>query len=131
MNAKFKSAMVIDDNQIDLYIASRVISKTKFADNILTYTSAADALQYLKEHEHRPMSLPEILFVDIYMPGMSGFEFMQAFASLSETIKKHCHAYIVSSTIDENDIERTKKDPNIMGFQEKPINNEFLDRIAS
>jgi len=131
MNAKFKSAMVIDDNQIDLYIASRVISKTKFADNILTYTSAADALQYLKEHENRPMALPEILFVDIYMPGMSGFEFMQAFAKLPEAIKKRCQAYIVSSTIDENDIERTKRDPNIMGFQEKPINNEFLDRIAS
>ena len=129
MNGKFSSAMVIDDNQIDLYIASRLIVKQHFADNILTYTSAADALQYLIDHEDRPWTLPEILFVDIYMPGMSGFEFMEAFDTLPAAVKQHCRAYIVSSTIDENDITRTERDPNVVAFQEKPINSAFLDRI--
>ena len=129
-NAKFNTVMVIDDNNIDLYIASKVISKNLFAEKILTYTSAIDALQYLADNESNPAALPEIILVDIYMPVMSGFEFMQAFDKLSLNVKKNCRAYIISSTIDENDITKTRQDRNVVAFQEKPITVDFLNAIS-
>lgn len=129
-NTKFSTVMVIDDNNIDLYIASKVISKNLFAEKILTYTSAIDALQYLADNESDPAALPEIILVDIYMPVMSGFEFMQAFDKLSMNVKKNCRAYIISSTIDENDITKTRQDRNVVAFQEKPITVDFLNAIS-
>ncbi len=131
MNTRFKSVMIIDDNNIDLYIASKVIVKNHFAQHILTYTSAVEALQYLQDHLKEPSELPQIILVDIYMPVMSGFEFMLAFDRLPDVVKRHCKAYIVSSTIDENDIARTRNDRNIMAFHEKPITVDFLDKIKA
>jgi CheY-like chemotaxis protein len=126
----FKTVMVIDDNQVDLYVASKLISKNNFADRLLTYTSAIDALHYLKEHENEPDALPQVLFVDIYMPLMSGFEFMDEFDKLPSKLKKDRSVFIVSSTIDEDDIDRTRRDPNITAFCEKPMTGSFLEQVA-
>lgn len=60
---------------------------------------------------------------------MSGFEFMEAYDKLPITLKNHCRVYIVSSTIDYVDISRAQRDKNVVAFQVKPINKEFLDRI--
>jgi len=129
MNTKFRAAMVIDDNNIDLYLASKMISKSAFAERVLTFTSAVDALAYLQEHARDPAALPEIMLVDIYMPMMSGFEFMEAFSGLPESVRRHCRAFITSSTIDERDIARTESDPLVEAFHEKPISREFLEAI--
>jgi len=126
---KYDTVMIIDDNNIDLYVASRVIQKTGFAENVLRYTSAREALQYLKEHSDTIPALPEVIFVDIYMPDMSGFEFMAAYDGLAPQLKKHCHAYIISSSLDENDIARAHKDKNVVAFHEKPITAEFLRNV--
>jgi CheY-like chemotaxis protein len=129
LTPKYDTVMIIDDNNIDLYIASRVIQKAGFADNVLRYTSAREALQYLKEHTDRIPKLPEVIFVDIYMPDMSGFEFMAAYDGLAPKLKEHCHAYIISSSLDENDIARAHKDKNVVAFHEKPITAEFLQNV--
>lgn len=128
---KFENVMIIDDNNIDLYIAKRLIIKNNFGKKVLEYTDAVEALKYLLDHQDNIPLLPQIIFIDIYMPGMSGFEFMESYDLLSEALKKHCKVYIISSTIDENDIERSRLDKNLIAFQVKPITKEFLDSIPS
>ena len=60
---------------------------------------------------------------------MSGFEFLEAYDKLPLTLKDYCKVYIISSTIDDNDIARARRDKNVVSFQVKPINKEFLARI--
>ena len=122
----FESVMIIDDNLIDLYIAARMITKNNFGKNVLQYTSAMEALKYLQENQANIPQLPEVIFVDIYMPGMSGFEFMAEYDKLPTALKKHCRAFIISSSIDEQDVAKANRDKNIVAMKEKPITKEFL-----
>jgi CheY-like chemotaxis protein len=126
---KFERVMIIDDNMIDLYITKRLIIKNNFGKKVLEYDTAEEALKYLQDNQENISMLPQIIFIDIYMPVMSGFEFLEAYGMLSDTVKKYCKTYIISSTIDENDIERSRLDKNLTAFQVKPITKEFLASI--
>ena len=128
---KFERVMVIDDNTIDLYISSRLINKHLFGEKVLQYSLAQEALKYLQDNLKNSTALPQIIFVDIYMPEMSGFEFMEAYDKLPFAFKNHCRVYIISSTIDNVDTSRAQNDKNVVAFQLKPINREFLERIIA
>jgi CheY-like chemotaxis protein len=131
LDSKFDKVMIIDDNNIDLYITKRLIIKNNFGKNVLEYTAASEALKYLQDNQDNIPMLPLVIFIDIYMPGMSGFEFLEAYDKLPTELKKHCKVFIISSTIDENDIERSRLDKNLTAFQVKPITKEFLNSIPA
>ncbi len=61
---------------------------------------------------------------------MSGFDFLDAYDNLSNTLKNYCKTYIISSTIDNKDIIRSRNDKNVVAFHVKPITKEFLDKIS-
>lgn len=127
---KFETVMVIDDNSIDLYVTARLLNKHNICNHLLQYSCAKDALDYLVKNSNNPNAWPQLLLVDIYMPEMSGFEFMEAFDKLPLALKKYPKVFIVSSSIDEHDIERAANDKNVTAFQEKPVNLEFLEKIS-
>lgn len=127
---KFPIVMLIDDNNIDLYIASKAIIKNNIGGTVLQYSQADRALNYLEENSHNFSLLPNLILVDIYMPGMSGFEFMESYESLSVQLKEHCNVYIVSSSIDEDDLIKAKNDSNIIDFKVKPISKDFLENLC-
>jgi CheY-like chemotaxis protein len=131
LEPKFERVMIIDDNIIDLYITKRLIIKNNFGKNVLEYFSAEKALKYLQEHQETNLMLPQIIFIDIYMPVMSGFEFLGAYDKLPAALKKYCKIFIISSSIDDNDIARSKMDKNLIAFQVKPITKEFLNSILA
>jgi CheY-like chemotaxis protein len=129
LEPKFERVMIIDDNVIDLYITKRLVIKNNFGKKVLEFTTADEALKYLQDHQEELSMLPQIIFLDIYMPIMSGFEFMEAYDKLPASLKKNCTVFIISSTIDEHDIARSNKDKNITAFHVKPITKEFLNSI--
>lgn len=130
MKTLFKQIMIIDDNAVDLYIGSRMIINNLFAEKVNEYSSASEALYFLQNNQDDLEKLPEVIFVDIYMPEMSGFDFMEQYARLPSALKNHCRVYILSSSIDDMDIVRAQVDPNTGIFLVKPITKESLDRIA-
>lgn len=126
---KFDRVMIIDDNRIDLYISSRLITRSAFGAQVLSYTNPMEALEYLQDNIQKPQEWPQVIFVDIYMPLMSGFEFMDAYDRLPSSLKNSCKVYIISSSIDENDIIRVNTNKNIIAFQGKPLERAFLNAI--
>lgn len=128
--SKFERVMVIDDNTIDIYITYQLMTRINFSAKIDQYTSVVKALEFLQENENNLSVLPQIIIVDIYMPLITGFEFMVEYDKLSADFKNQCKVYLVSSTIDENDIKRAKDNSNIVAFQEKAITKEFLNSIV-
>lgn len=123
---QFANMMLIDDNSIDLYITAKVIKRTNIGKEVQQYTDATEALKYLQDNSGNLSALPNIILVDIYMPGMSGFEFMEAYDKLPKALKGFCKVFIVSSSIDFHDLDRANNDENVAAFCEKPISSEFL-----
>ncbi|MDI1255025.1 MAG: response regulator [Flavobacterium sp.] len=127
---KCDRVMVIDDNEIDMFITSRIIENSNFTKTILKYLMPEKALLFLKENQQNLSVLPQIIFLDIHMPLMDGFEFLEHYMQLSDTLKSNCKVFIVSSTCDNMDIAKVQNEKNIEGFQEKPITTEFLKGIS-
>lgn len=125
----FQKLMIIDDSSIDLFILARMITKNNFSKKILQYTDALEALQYLKDNQENITALPEIILIDIYIPMMSGFEFLEAYDGLSATLKNHCKTYILSSSIDKADLSRAENNKNVVAFLAKPITKEFFEEF--
>lgn len=97
---------------------------------MLEYSTASEALAFLQLHQHNPEKLPQNIFVDLYMPQMTGFEFMEAYNELSLKLKKHCAVYVISSTIYTKDINRVNNDPNVIAFLEKPLDRHFFSEMS-
>lgn len=123
----FERVMIIDDNEIDLFITSRIVEKNNFGKSIMKYLEPEIALKYLHDNQENLASLPQVIFLDIHMPIMTGFEFMKAYDRLSHILKNNCKIFVISSTRDDNDLMQLRNEKNMAVFAEKPITKEFLN----
>ena len=126
MSAKYKKIMIIDDNEIDNYIVRVLLKNNNIANEILDFDSGLKAIDYLELNKNNPENLPEIILLDIYMPLMDGFQFMEQFDKIESVHVHQCKVCVVSSSIDNNDILKTKLNKNIFTFVTKPISTAFL-----
>lgn len=125
MTKRLKSIMIIDDNEFDCYITSKLINSHDDTIDIMEFNSSVTALQYLQEFQNDTKKLPNLIFLDIYMPLMDGFEFIEHFNQFSKVLTDYTKICIVSSTIDDYYINKAKLDANVL-FTSKPISKEFI-----
>ena len=76
-SARYSLIMLIDDNELDIMVNKKLIETENFSSRAVSYTSAQEALDYLKNNTTSPDSLPVIIFLDIMMPGMDGFQLLK------------------------------------------------------
>ncbi len=124
---KHQRAMVIDDSRIDRFVAERIIKRFFFAEEVLLMESAISALDYLQALENTD-DLPEVIFLDIRMPVMDGFGFLDSYNTLSDKVKRNCIIAMISSSADVNDHLRARSSQYVACFMEKPLDKEKLDQ---
>jgi CheY-like chemotaxis protein len=125
----YKSVMVIDDMQFDRFVANHVITKFGFAEQVIQMESASDALRYLVSKEQSPDELPEVIFLDIQMPDINGYQFLDQFEKLPGSITDHCKIIMLTSSIDIKDIKRANEYKLVKGYIVKPLDKEKLDKL--
>ncbi|MBQ0788267.1 MAG: response regulator [Oceanihabitans sp.] len=124
-----KNIMIIDDNEFDMYITSHLILSNHLADEVLEFDSGQLALNYLELNKDNILQLPSLIFLDIYMPLMNGFQFIEQFKRLPAIVKNYCKICIVSSTVDDQYIYKAKIEEGINLFTSKPITVDYIKSI--
>jgi CheY-like chemotaxis protein len=119
--------IVIDDSKLDCFIAEKIIRNTGKSDGVKSFTQATEALEFIKNNAAG--NIKTIILVDIQMPVMNGFEFVAAFEQLSTEITDRYTIYVLSSSINENDLNRIRHHPSVKHFLNKPLTSNTLATV--
>lgn len=117
---------LIDDSAFDLFIYEKLLIKSGITNSVKTFNSARDALKHLIAQAE---NLPDtIILLDLQMPDMNGFEFIDEFDQLPEALRQKIRIFMLSSTIDTRDIEKAKASQHIIDLLPKPLEIPFLKK---
>ena len=119
--------IVIDDSKLDCFIAQKIIQNTNRSESIYTFQQVSDALDHLKNLPHP--SGRTVIFVDIQMPVMNGFDFVEAFEQMPSDHKENYTIYMLSSSINENDIARVRSYASVKQFLNKPLTGKTMSMV--
>ena len=130
---RYTTVMLIDDNEIDNLINQKIIEASTIAKNILTHTSGKSAIEFLRNMEKLTAGnlglLPELVFLDIDMPLMDGFQFLEEFDKLNQETKTYCRIIMLTSSINPQDIGKSKKYDYVRQYLNKPLTQDSLKKL--
>lgn len=125
---KLLTVMLVDDNPIDNMISKKLLERTHKIGHIISYDNPRAALKYLDQLDNaEEMNSPDIIFLDINMPEMDGFKFLENYNKLPESTKENITVNILSSSENEWDIKRAKNNPDVKNYYVKPLDIKKLD----
>mgnify|MGYP003444148822 CR=1 FL=1 len=124
---KYSNVMLVDDNPMDNMVNGQLIASCGFAKKCNSFESAKETLEFLNSADAE--ELPEVIFLDIIMPEMDGFQFLDEFDKLSESVRKRCKIVLLSSSDSFKDLNRANKNKLVKKFLNKPLTIEMLAAI--
>lgn len=123
--AFFKKVLLVDDDDIANILHAKTLKKHNFCEEIGTAENGEVALEAIKNPP-----LPDILFLDLKMPNMDGFDFLSRFESLPEDITSEIAVFVLTSSISKIDYEKVKQF-KVKGYLNKPLNLEKLEEVKN
>lgn len=131
---KVKSILLVDDDEATNFLHKIYIEEWGVADNIYTALNGQEALDFLKENEEFRQNKPSLILLDINMPIMNGFEFMEAYKELDDSMKASVVVVMLTSSLHHLDQARANGLDDLNGFINKPLTREqmesILDKVA-
>ena len=126
MSAQFPHFIIIDDSRLDCFIAEKIIQNSGTFSSVKSYMEATDAYEAIKNGNIGDDSVTTIIILDIQMPVMNGFQFVDVFEQLPKEIQSKFAIFLFSSSINENDKNRLGNYPSIIRFYSKPISKDTV-----
>ncbi len=119
---------IIDDDPICVFGIKKLLKETNLFDTISTHANGLEAIQDFQKSIDKNKSLPSIIFLDINMPIMDGWEFLEEFRKISFKNREHVRIYIVSSSVDPRDLLKAKSIIEVDDYFIKPITNKAIQK---
>ncbi len=121
--------ILIDDEPIFHKIVQMTLKYSELSNQATYCYDGEVILDYLEEKKSESKSLPDYIFIDLYMPRFNGWDFLNRFERIYQSLKKNINIYVVSSSVDPRDIDRSKTYPFVTTFISKPVLKEIFDGI--
>ena len=129
MTRKLKSVLLIDDDNATNFIHNHFIKKAEVTKSVVTMISGEDALEYLTTKENDKYPQPELIFLDINMPRMNGWEFLEAYEQFEACDKNAIVIVMLTTSVNPDDKKKAMSNELITDFKNKPLNVEVLQEI--
>ena len=130
MKKKLNSVLLIDDDRSTNFFNKIIIQKTNCTDNIVVVESGEQGLEYLNTSIDQKFPQPDLIFLDINMPGMDGWEFMKHYEKLDDNKKGKIIIIMLTTSLNPDDKEKAEKIVDIKGFKNKPLSTAMVMEIV-
>jgi CheY-like chemotaxis protein len=120
--------LLVEDSEIDVFIHKKVITASGLSSELEHCPTGKQALDYLSRITE-VSEIPRYLFLDIRMPDMDGFEFLEAFGNLPERIRKDISIIMLSSTVDEKELNEARSNKFVHAFIPKPLTLDKMKEL--
>ncbi len=127
---KFSNHLIglVDDEQVFHWIAQKFIEQINHGLQSVSLYNGSEALDYLKEPSSK---VPDILFLDLNMPILNGWKFLDEFAEIKDHLEKEMDIYILSSSVDPEDHKKANTYPYVKEFLSKPLTRKTIEHLLS
>ncbi|MBQ0733970.1 response regulator [Aquimarina celericrescens] len=131
MSQNIESVCIIDDDSIYINLVSKIIELRKLSETVIVFNNGKEAMDFFQEslEKNEKPEVPQVIFLDINMPVMDGWEFLREFSKIKNKLSDKINLYVVSSSIDSRDIERAKSIDVVSDYLTKPIKIDDFERI--
>ncbi len=129
MDKELLHILIIDDDEINNFIAARLLGKLPIKSKIDTCLNGLDGINYVKSKLENQESFPDIIFLDINMPVMNGWEFLEEFEHLKKKINKDVNINVLSSSVYNDDISKAKTYDTVNKFISKPLTVDKIKEL--
>ena len=121
-----KKVLIIDDDELSIYLMGLTINEITFIDSHYSVTSGWEALSYLEDDKTNP---PDLILVDLNMPEMDGYEFIEAFETKFFELMSNTRVVVVTSSQRESDKSKSLSFKSVAGFINKPLSEEKIKKV--
>lgn len=120
------NVLLIDDDESTNFIHQIVIEDSGCVENVVVYDSAKEALSYLNSAS----VIPDVIFLDINMPGMNGWEFLEQYSLLNEHLTNNIMLFVLSTSMNPSDEQKANENKFVTGFLSKSLTEEVMLEIT-
>lgn len=125
---RFALTYVVDDDEIFVFVLRKLLEKSDHFDEVINIGNGSEAIEMLNNQYHKNGQLPELIFLDLNMPILDGWHFLDAIEQLE--FKDRLEIHVISSSIDTREIEKAKAYPAVKSFVSKPVTLNWLNSLA-
>ncbi|MBO6606677.1 response regulator [Psychroserpens sp.] len=129
MKQKLKCILLIDDDEATNFLHKILIDKEGYTEKCVAVQSGKEALDYLKSKEDGEQPQPELIFLDINMPVMNGWEFLEAYNKLDSEQQGHIVVVMLTTSLNPDDKDKAATIDSIAAFRNKPLTIEMVNEL--
>lgn len=131
MSKPLQCILLVDDNPDDNFIHERVIRNNHYSDCVISKESAREALSFIKSRSITEASQIDIIFLDINMPGMNGWEFLEEYNKLDKALQNGVIVVMLTTSDNPEDKAKAKEWGFTSDFKTKPLTKAMMDEIIN